>query len=55
MGIIQSSPHLKLKKYKQSVYYGEYLNGKKHGKGIMLYENGRVYEGIVLFFYVGEW
>ena len=42
---LHSSDSLKLKKYKESVYYGEYVNGKRHGKGIMVYNNGRVYEG----------
>lgn len=42
---LHASGSLKLKKYKESVYYGEYVNGKRHGKGIMVYNNGRVYEG----------
>ena len=27
------------------MYYGDFLNSKRHGKGVMVYHNGRVYEG----------
>lgn len=43
MATLHASPALKLKKYKESVYYGEYVNGKRHGKGVMVYDNSRVY------------
>ena len=42
---MHASPNLKLKKYKESVYYGEFINGKRHGKGIMIYDSKRIYEG----------
>lgn len=42
---VHASEYLKLKKYKESVYYGEFVNGRRHGKGIMVYDDGRVYEG----------
>lgn len=45
MKALHASENLKLKKYKESVYYGEYINGKRHGKGIMMYDNSRLYEG----------
>jgi hypothetical protein len=34
-----------MKKYKEAVYYGEFVNGKRHGCGIMIYDNTRLYEG----------
>ena len=43
---IHRSVSLKMKRYKDCVYYGELLNGKRHGKGVMVYHNGRVYEGL---------
>jgi hypothetical protein len=43
MSQLNISENLKLKKYKESVYYGDFINGKRHGKGIMLYDNNRVY------------
>lgn len=42
---MKSSPHLKVKKFKESAFYGEIVNGKRHGQGIMIYNNDRVYEG----------
>jgi hypothetical protein len=33
-----------LKKYKGAAYYGQIINGKRHGVGVMLYNN-RIYEG----------
>jgi hypothetical protein len=36
---------LKLKKYKDSAFYGEIINGKRHGLGVMMYSNDRIYEG----------
>lgn len=35
-----------LKKYKNCVYYGPILNGKKHGFGYLHYFSGRFYEGL---------
>ena len=40
---ISNQMNLKLKKYKESIYYGEIQNGKRNGTGIMLYNNGRLY------------
>ena len=34
---VHSSVNLKLKRYKESVYYGEFVNGKRHGEGVMVY------------------
>lgn len=45
MDALHSSTKLRLKKYKEAVYYGEYLEGHRDGKGIMLYYNGQKYEG----------
>ena len=45
MAQLHASPKLKLKKYKEAVYYGDITDGKRHGQGILLYENGRIYEG----------
>ena len=45
MEALHSSPRLKLKKYKEAVYFGEFEGGKRTGKGIMQYQSGQVYEG----------
>lgn len=42
---LHKSEALKLKRYKECAYYGDMLNGKRHGRGIMVYHNNRVYEG----------
>jgi hypothetical protein len=42
---LKSSDHLKLKKFKEAVYFGEIVNAKRHGQGIMVYNNDRLYEG----------
>ena len=42
---MRSSSNLKLKKYREAAYYGEIVNGKRHGQGVMIYNNDRVYEG----------
>ena len=39
------SENTKLKKYKEAAFYGEFVNGKRHGLGIMMYKNRRIYEG----------
>jgi hypothetical protein len=39
------SPHQQLRKFRESVFLGEVQEGRRHGSGIMLYTNGRVYEG----------
>jgi hypothetical protein len=31
--------------FKDTIYYGEILNGKKHGKGIKTWKDGDRYEG----------
>jgi hypothetical protein len=33
------------KRYVDAVFFGELINGKRNGKGIMKYKSGRVYEG----------
>lgn len=57
---VMESQFMKIKKYKDCIYFGEVLNGKRHGTGthlplifflnvlsigVMVYVNGRVYEG----------
>lgn len=42
---VHRSAMTKCKRYKECVFYGEFLNGKRHGSGIMVYNNGRAYEG----------
>jgi hypothetical protein len=39
------SPYLKLVKDEHRVYFGEILEHRKHGRGISLYKDGRVFEG----------
>ena len=45
MPALHQSPKLKLKKYKEAVYYGEYVEGKRQGQGIMMYHSGQRYDG----------
>jgi hypothetical protein len=45
LNALHRSPHLRLKKYKEAVYYGEYHEAKREGIGIMVYNSGQVYEG----------
>lgn len=45
MAELHASKNLKLKKYKESVYYGEFMNNRRHGKGVMVYDSNRLYEG----------
>lgn len=42
---LKTSQNLKLKKYREAAYYGEIVNGRRHGMGVMIYNNDRVYEG----------
>lgn len=42
---LKSDPNAQLKKYRESVYYGAIVDGSRNGIGIMLYTNGRVFEG----------
>lgn len=42
---LKSSPNFKKKRYVDALYFGELLDGKRHGKGVMKYKSGRVYEG----------
>ena len=32
-------------RYKDAIYLGTVIRGKRHGKGVMRYRNGRQYEG----------
>ena len=40
---LHRSPHLRLKKYKEAVYYGEFVDNKREGVGIMVYNSGQTY------------
>ncbi len=42
---MKKHPNIKLKRYKTSIFYGIMQNSKRHGKGIMIYANGRLFEG----------
>ena len=45
-GLIEVAEHRKMIKYGTDNYEGEYLNGKRHGKGKEYYYNGRsMFEG----------
>jgi hypothetical protein len=45
MGRISNGSGLEIKRYKESAYWGETQESKRHGQGVLLYANGRVYEG----------
>ena len=42
---MKSSPNFKRKKYNDAIYLGMIVKGKRDGKGVMIYKNGRLYEG----------
>jgi hypothetical protein len=42
---LKISENFAVKNYKDSVYRGQIVNSKRHGKGIITYNSQRVYEG----------
>ena len=43
---LKNSENVKIKKYKNCFYFGIIIvDGHKCGKGIIVYQNGRIYEG----------
>lgn len=45
MGQLKAGHNAKIKKYKQAVYFGEFQDKMRHGLGIMVYQDSRLYEG----------
>lgn len=45
MEMLQSLPNYIQRKYPDAIYMGQFSNGKRNGKGVMRYKNGRQYEG----------
>ncbi len=42
---LKKSEDFGIKKYNNALYKGELVNGKREGRGVMRYRDGRVYEG----------
>ena len=42
---IKTSEFFGIKQYKDAIYKGELRERKRDGKGVIVYHNGRVYEG----------
>lgn len=42
---LKSSDTFRIKHYKDSLYRGELNERKREGRGVIVYENGRFYEG----------
>ena len=42
---LKNSDNFYVKKYRDSIYRGEIANRKRHGKGVIVYDNKRIYEG----------
>ncbi len=42
---VLQSTNFKKKKYVDAIFLGETVGSKRHGKGAMIYKNGRLYEG----------
>jgi hypothetical protein len=42
---LKKGTNLKKKRYIDAIFYGEVIERKRQGKGIMKYKSGRVYEG----------
>lgn len=60
LAVLRKSDRTKIKKYKNSVFLGEFLNGKRHGKGSYILEpNQLILLGIListpLKVYEGDW
>jgi hypothetical protein len=45
MALFKSSEIFKKKRYIDAIYFGEIVENKRNGKGVMRYKTGRVYEG----------
>lgn len=45
LAALKQSPYFGMKRYTDAVFFGELQDGKREGKGIMRYANGRVFEG----------
>lgn len=42
---LKESPSFGIKRYKDSIYRGELVNGKRSGLGVIQYRTARIYEG----------
>ena len=42
---LKRSPLFTVKRYKDALYLGQTKQGERHGRGVMLYDCGRLYEG----------
>lgn len=42
---IKQSALLRKRRYVDALFFGEIVDKKRHGKGVMKYKSGRVYEG----------
>ncbi|KAL4487476.1 hypothetical protein ABPG72_006996 [Tetrahymena utriculariae] len=45
MNELKNNPNLRIKRYKNCIYYGIILEGLREGRGILCYYNGRIFEG----------
>ena len=36
---------ISMKKYKNSIYFGNFKDNKKEGLGVMIYQNHKIFEG----------
>lgn len=45
MDYLRSSQIFKKKRYIDAIYFGEIVETKRNGKGVMKYKTGRVFEG----------
>ena len=45
MDILRSSEKFRKKRYVDAIFFGDIVNMKRTGKGIMKYKSGRLYEG----------
>ena len=42
---IKNTKEFAIKRYQNAVYKGQIVNGERQGMGVMIYSNGRLYEG----------
>lgn len=45
MDVLRQSQIFKKKRYVDALFFGEIIESKRQGKGVMRYKTGRIYEG----------
>ncbi len=43
--LVKTSQSFKKRRYVDALFFGELIESRRHGKGVMKYKSGRVFEG----------